>query len=132
VVQAIFEDRCNQKGFALYPSIKIRNNKRIYTRPQHCNWWLEAQKALRIKEEVIAALIVYSDVTQLSKNDTQKVWPVVLSLGNIAVEHRWKTSAKQMVAMLPLPHSKWKGNVKTELFLKCMQIVLQPLIDASN
>ncbi|CAI5469585.1 unnamed protein product [Closterium sp. Yama58-4] len=132
IAQALFEDVKNRPGFALFPSEKKVNGKRVYTRPQHCNWWLEAQRALGYPDEVIAALIVYSDVTQLSKNDTQKVWPVVITLGNIAVEHRWKPSAKQMVAMLPMPRSTWSSHVKTQLYQKCMQIILQPLLDASN
>ncbi|GJP31086.1 hypothetical protein CLOM_g1562 [Closterium sp. NIES-68] len=129
----MFGNPQNSGGFKLHPETAYtEGSKRIFGRPETGMWWEAAQAALPSRDDVVAALIASSDVTHLSHNGRQKVWPLQISLANIPREARWKMSARAMVALLPLPDTDLPSEVKTRLFHACLDIVFAPLVKASK
>ncbi|CAI5461430.1 unnamed protein product [Closterium sp. Yama58-4] len=131
-LKSIFGNASNSAGFQLRLRVEFdKDKKRVYSTPETALWWSRAQRALPNKEGVVAALIASSDVTHLSHNGRQKVWPLQLTVANIPRDARWKDTSRSLVALLPMPDGDLPASVKTALFNKCLDIVFEPLISAS-
>lgn len=81
---------------------------------------------------IVVPLILYSDQTALSKNRRTIGHPLVLSIGNIACENRYRDEGHSMIATLPIPQTNASSSVeRLRVFQECLEVVLKPLKDAS-
>lgn len=71
--------------------------------------------------------MLYSDSTNLAGNGNKSGWPIVMSLGNISLEHRKKTGGHKLLGMLPHLPKEMDSGLKIEVFNKCLQNILGPL-----
>ncbi|CAI7864496.1 unnamed protein product [Closterium sp. NIES-54] len=79
-------------------------------------------------DKIVAAMILYSDVTHLSSNGRKKAHPVVMTLGNIAFPKRWGRPGHSLLALLPIPPSNMPSHLKVELYNACIAKLLEPLL----
>ena len=92
------------------------------------------QDALGNEEDVVAGVILFSDQTNLSLKGSQNAWPLVMSLANIALKHRWDRHGHHLLALLPDVHgdSRYSGHERCRIFNEALSIVLEPLKLASH
>ncbi|KAG1850231.1 hypothetical protein DFJ58DRAFT_716846 [Suillus subalutaceus] len=103
------------------------------------DWWCDKQKMLP-KGATIAPIILTSDKTCLSRfRGDKSVWPVYLSIGNIAKEKWRQTSARATILIGYLPAGKLDCFSSDAcslagywLFHHCMTLLLQPLVAAGE
>ncbi|CAI7880769.1 unnamed protein product [Closterium sp. NIES-53] len=120
----------NVEGFVLKPQVDIdpATRKRRYSTPDSGTWWHEAQDFVG-EDGVVAAIILYSDVTHLSENGHKLAWPVMMTLGNIKQGKRWASAGHCLLGTLPIPPSNMTSEQKTQLFQRAALTMLQGLLD---
>lgn len=88
----------------------------------------------------VAGVILASDATRLSQFGGDKsAWPVYISLANVAKHVRRQPSNRVMLLLGYLPVDNLdcftdtrRSNAKQELFHRCMQSLLAPLVEAGQ
>ncbi|CAI7836563.1 unnamed protein product, partial [Closterium sp. NIES-53] len=120
----------NAEGFVLKPHVDIEpaTRKRHYSTPESGTWWHEAQDFVG-EDGVVAAIILYSDVTHLSENGHKLAWPVMMTLGNIKQGKHWASAGHCLLRTLPIPPSNMTSEQKTQLFQRAALTMLQGLLD---
>ncbi|EIW86022.1 hypothetical protein CONPUDRAFT_45251 [Coniophora puteana RWD-64-598 SS2] len=82
---------------------------------------------------VVAPVILASDKTALSQFSGNKTaWPVYMTLGNISKDVRRQASSGATILLGYLPVAKLGGLESYRLFHHCMNIILEPLINAGT
>ena len=116
---------------------KNGNNERIYGEPFECDWWLETEKALPPLNELLS-IILYSDATNFDGLGKTSGHPVFLTLGNLPNKFRNSPEAKVLIGFLPkvqdsgIKTTESFKNLQREVFHKCFNIMLRPLIEKSD
>lgn len=138
---SIFRDPGNAEDFALWPTYVVAQTpdqgvvgERIITTPQTADWWHEQQMTLPEPEnDVIAAITLFSDETQMAGNNRVKAHPLIITLGNVALTNRWRPHGHRLVAFLPLvpPSFDVSSEMKTDIMHKALKMILAPLKKAS-
>ncbi|GJP59465.1 hypothetical protein CLOP_g12258 [Closterium sp. NIES-67] len=78
---------------------------------------------------VVAAIILYSDVTHLSENGRKKAWPVMMTIANIRQGGRWATSGHCLLGNLPIPPKGMPSAQKTQLFQQGALTMLHTILE---
>ncbi|CAI7922206.1 unnamed protein product [Closterium sp. NIES-54] len=125
----MFRHKHNAPGFRMGPrrDKDSESGHRAYSTAETGTWWQEAQEFIGM-DKIVAALILYSDVTHLSNNGRKKAHPVVMTLGNIAFPKRWGRPGHSLLALLPIPPSNMPSHLKVELYNACIAKLLEPLL----
>ncbi|GJP48515.1 hypothetical protein CLOM_g7796 [Closterium sp. NIES-68] len=94
------------------------------------SFWREAVAGLPDGAS-IAAVILYSDATELAKDGSATGHPVYVSLGNISSGERWKPHGRRLAALLPdfSKHVVKPGvdvaRRRLEIFHTCLEKILE-------
>ncbi|CAI5486629.1 unnamed protein product, partial [Closterium sp. Naga37s-1] len=125
----MFRHKHNAPGFRMGPrrDKDSESGHRAYSTAETGTWWQEAQEFIGM-DKIVAALILYSDVTHLSNNGRKKAHPVMMTLGNIAFPKRWGRPGHSLLALLPIPPSNMPSHLKVELYNACIAKLLEPLL----
>ncbi|GJP77525.1 hypothetical protein CLOP_g7903 [Closterium sp. NIES-67] len=120
----------NAPGFVLKPRIDTdpATGQRCYTTPETGTWWHSAQAHVG-DGAVVAAIILYSDVTHLSENGRKKAWPVMMTIANIRQGGRWATSGHCLLGNLPIPPKGMPSAQKTQLFQQGALTMLHTILE---
>jgi Plavaka transposase len=137
----MFRDKDNAEDFAFKPEETVAQSpdegvvgERIITTPQTADWWISQQFSLpNPQEDVVAALIIFSDETLMAGSGRVKAHPVVISLANIALAKRWRPHGHRLVAFLPIVDSAYhfSSEQKVAVMHAALKKILSPLKDAS-
>jgi len=84
------------------------------------------------KNDVVLALILYSDSTLLSGKGNVSGWPVIMSLANIPLKNRRKHGGYRLMGLLPEAHKDMDSTTKVDIFNKCLEVILNPLKELSH
>jgi Plavaka transposase len=141
-VESLFSDPQNAEGFAVKPEREDVVEEgifhdRIISTPQSAEWWEKQQESLPDQtNDVILALIVFSDETHMSGSGRVKAHPVILSLGNIALALRWKRHGHRLLAFFPDTSASSGVNLEAEekaaILHRCLEIIFEPLKSRSE
>ncbi|KAG8854142.1 hypothetical protein FRB91_003976 [Serendipita sp. 411] len=111
---------------------------RIYSEMTTGNWWWNIQANLP-QGSTVVPVILGSDKTHLTEfTGDKKAWPIYMSVGNISSRARRTPSKDTWIVIAYIPTTKWKddtdihGTLNARLFHQCMEVVLEPLIDAGR
>ncbi|CAI5503845.1 unnamed protein product, partial [Closterium sp. Naga37s-1] len=125
----MFGDPANAPGFVLKPRMDTdpETGQRRYSTPETGTWWHNAQDHVG-EGEVVAAIMLYSDVTHLSENGRKLAWPVMMTLGNIRQGKCWASSGHCLLGTLPIPPTTMSPGQKTALFQQAALTMLEKLL----
>ncbi|KAI0753003.1 hypothetical protein C8Q80DRAFT_1217332 [Daedaleopsis nitida] len=103
-------------------------------------WWWDTQKKLEKQKPgaTVIPIIISSDKTQLTVFGSKTAYPVYMTLGNLPKDVRRCPSHRGQILLAYLPSTRLehitsktvRPRVHTNLFHKCMSLVLKPLIKA--
>ncbi|GJP66186.1 hypothetical protein CLOP_g23090 [Closterium sp. NIES-67] len=130
-VADLFSNPANAEGFVaeLEDSSESEEAHR-FTEPSTGSFWREAVAGLPDGAS-IAAVILYSDATELAKDGSATGHPVYVSLGNISSGERWKPHGRRLAALLPdfSKHVVKPGvdvaRRRLEIFHTCLEKILE-------
>jgi hypothetical protein len=138
----LFQDTLNEPDFATKPKVEIVQEgeigtvgERIITTPQTAEWWERQQMTLPDPQnDVIAAIILFSDETHMSNSGRVKAHPVMMTLANISLPLRWKTHGHRLLAFFPevasLPNLE--AEDKAQIMHSALEQILLPLKQLSH
>ena len=82
----------------------------------------------------VAAIILYTDKTSVTRDLSQQSWPIIMSLANIHRTKRGQRGSYVYMGTMPLaitnrfyPGYIDDNNVKLQIFHECMNLVVQSL-----
>ncbi|KAI0686991.1 hypothetical protein C8Q76DRAFT_635698 [Earliella scabrosa] len=133
-----------------FTGILVFTPERHYSDPDHTiqvyfdmhtgRWWWDTQKEIEKRKPgaTIIPVILSSDKTQLTLFGNKTAYPVYLTIGNLPKDIRRKTSCRGQILLAYLPASRLehitsktvRRRVITNLFHKCMTMILKPLVKA--
>ncbi|GJP55090.1 hypothetical protein CLOM_g14071 [Closterium sp. NIES-68] len=130
-VADLYSNPANAEGFVaeLEDSSESEEAHR-FTEPSTGSFWREAVAGLPDGAS-IAAVILYSDATELAKDGSATGHPVYVSLGNISSGERWKPHGRRLAALLPdfSKHVVKPGvdvaRRRLEIFHTCLEKILE-------
>ncbi|KAF0408599.1 zn-finger domain-containing protein [Gigaspora margarita] len=72
------------------------------------------------------------NIYKKQNNEKCQLHPIYLSLGNIPTWRRNRQDAKQLLGYLPIIKSNVEKEIKRQLFHKCLDIILEPILTFSE
>jgi hypothetical protein len=112
----------------------VNSRIRVFGEPYECDWWLETEKTLPPLNHLLS-IILYSDATTFDGLGKASGHPVFLTLGNLPNRFRNSPEAKVLLGFLPkvqdsgIKTSESFRNFQREIFHKCFDIMLRPLLE---
>ncbi|KAG9123583.1 hypothetical protein FRC07_014660 [Ceratobasidium sp. 392] len=120
---------------------KARKN-RVYSETNTGRWAWRMQCLIQDEFGTILSVMFMSDKTGLTTlSGGKEAWPVYATIGNItkAIRRQPSKHAVYLLGYLPIPSTLSKeadensqGNIAWELFHKCLAVMVEPLITASE
>ncbi|EXX62175.1 hypothetical protein RirG_164220 [Rhizophagus irregularis DAOM 197198w] len=102
-------------------------------------WWCTTEKNIPIDNHLLS-IIIYADSTTCDHLGKSSEHPIYISLGNIPNWIRNKPDAKVLIGYLPklkakdntTKNSKSFQRLQRQVFQRCLQILLSPIINKTN
>lgn len=100
-------------------------------------WWEEVENEIRLMEpcnrnKQVVAILPYLDGVSVDFFDSVSMYPWVISLGNLTMDHRNKLDGKRLVAFIPNPSDeeiRYKAGItgdvthlRRKIFDKCVEV----------
>lgn len=92
---------------------------------------MQLQIETGLEDPIVLALMLYSDSTRLSSTGKQTSWPIMMSLGNIPLEHRSCRGGFKLLGVIP-DTKGLKAIEKAKVFKECLDRLLAPLKTLSH